>query len=59
MRLSAKSVSNSGMMGTQAEAWQIMSLGLGMTYDEIGDEFAMWNESGELVGNFSRTAIGK
>lgn len=41
-----------GMMSTQAEAWQIMSLGLGMTYDEIGDEFARWNANGELRGTF-------
>ena len=38
-----------GMMSAQSEAWQIMSLCLGMTYDEIGDEFAKWNAHGELV----------
>lgn len=38
-----------GMMAAQSEAWQIMSLCLGMTYDEIGDEFARWNADGELV----------
>lgn len=41
-----------GMMSTQAEAWQIMNLGLGMTYDEIGDVFAKWNADGELRGTF-------
>ncbi|CAF9938728.1 hypothetical protein IMSHALPRED_001066 [Imshaugia aleurites] len=41
-----------GMMSAQAEAWQIMSLGLGMTYDEIGDVFAKWNADGELRGTF-------
>ena len=40
-----------GMMSAQAEAWQIMSLGLGMTYDEIGDEFARWTSEGELVSS--------
>lgn len=39
-----------GMMSAQSEAWQIMSLCLGMSYDEIGDEFARWNADGELVG---------
>lgn len=41
-----------GMMSAQAEAWQIMNLGLGMTYDEIGDVFAKWNADGELKGTF-------
>ena len=40
-----------GMMSAQSEAWQIMSLCLGMSYDEIGDEFAKWNADGELVRN--------
>ena len=40
-----------GMMSAQSEAWQIMNLCLGMTYDEIGDEFARWNADGELVRN--------
>ena len=40
-----------GMMSAQSEAWQIMSLCLGMSYDEIGDEFAKWNAEGELVRN--------
>ncbi|KAL9066190.1 MAG: hypothetical protein Q9161_007716 [Pseudevernia consocians] len=41
-----------GMMSVQAEAWQIMNLGLDMTYDEIGDVFAKWNTDGELRGTF-------
>ena len=40
-----------GMMSAQSEAWQIMSLCLGMSYDEIGDEFARWNADGELVSS--------
>ena len=32
-----------------SEAWQIMSLCLGMSYDDIGDELARWNETTELV----------
>ena len=43
-----------GMMSTQSEAWQIMSLCLGMSYDEIGDEFAKWNAHGELVRSHRR-----
>ncbi|KAL8693107.1 MAG: hypothetical protein Q9218_001993 [Villophora microphyllina] len=46
-----------GMMSALAEAWQIMSIGLKMTYDEIGDVFASWNEEGELRGTFL-VAIG-
>ena len=38
-----------GMMSAQAEAWQIMSLGLGMDYDAIGDVFEQWNAGGEMV----------
>ena len=38
-----------GMMSSIAEAWQIMNLCLGMTYDEIGDELEKWNSQGELV----------
>lgn len=38
-----------GMMSAQSEAWQIMDQILGMSYDEIGDEFARWNADGELV----------
>ena len=40
-----------GMMSAQSEAWQIMNLCLGMSYDEIGEEFARWNADGELVRN--------
>ncbi|KAL9599739.1 MAG: hypothetical protein Q9219_003622 [cf. Caloplaca sp. 3 TL-2023] len=41
-----------GMMSALAEAWQIMTLGLEMGYEEIADEFARWNEEGELKGTF-------
>ena len=47
-----------GMMSAQSEAWQIMSLCLGMTYDEIGDEFARWNAHGELVRNHPIFIVG-
>ena len=40
-----------GMMSAQAEAWQIMSLGLGLTYNEIGDVFGKWSSEGELVSS--------
>ena len=46
-----------GMMSAQSEAWQIMSLCLGMSYDEIGDEFAKWNADGELVRNTQNSSI--
>lgn len=39
-----------GMMSALAEASQIMSLSLGMSYDEIGDELARWNDTREMVG---------
>lgn len=38
-----------GMMCAIAEAWKIMSTGLGMSDDEIGDVFEEWNSGGELV----------
>jgi 6-phosphogluconate dehydrogenase len=38
-----------GMMSAVAEAFQIMNISLGMTYDEIAEEFAKWNADGELV----------
>ncbi|KAL8739163.1 MAG: hypothetical protein Q9181_000192 [Wetmoreana brouardii] len=41
-----------GMMSALAEAWQIMSIGLRMTYDEIADVFSSWNEKGELKDCF-------
>lgn len=46
------------MMSAQSEAWQIMSLCLGMSYDEIGDEFAKWNAHGELVRDQSILVSG-
>lgn len=41
-----------GMLSTLAEAWSYMHHGLGLNYDEIGDIFAKWNESGELKRNY-------
>jgi len=41
-----------GMMSAICEAWQIMTSGLGMTYDEAGEEFKRWNTDGELKGTF-------
>ncbi|KAL8785490.1 MAG: hypothetical protein Q9213_003316 [Squamulea squamosa] len=41
-----------GMMSALAEAWQIMNLGLRMTYDDIATEFDRWNKKGELRGTF-------
>ncbi|KAJ5247852.1 6-phosphogluconate dehydrogenase decarboxylating [Penicillium chermesinum] len=41
-----------GMMSALAEAWSYMHCGLGMGYDQIGDVFAAWGNSGELRGNF-------
>lgn len=38
-----------GMMSALAEAWQIMNIGLRMSYDDIADVFAHWNGDGELV----------
>ena len=46
------------MMSALSEAWQIMSLCLGMSYDEIGDQFAKWNADGELVKNTQCSSIG-
>ncbi|KAJ5982017.1 hypothetical protein N7451_012117 [Penicillium sp. IBT 35674x] len=37
-----------GMMSAVCEAWSYLSSGLGLSYDEIGDIFANWNDSGEL-----------
>ena len=42
-----------GMMSALAEAWQIMTMGLNMSYDEIADAFAEWDVDGELVGRAS------
>ncbi|KAL8873860.1 MAG: hypothetical protein Q9174_000740 [Haloplaca sp. 1 TL-2023] len=41
-----------GMMSALAEAWQIMTMGLNMSYDEIADVFAGWDADGELRGTF-------
>lgn len=41
-----------GMMSALAESWQIMNLGLGMTYEEIANEFDRWENDGELVSRF-------
>lgn len=38
------------MMSAICEAWGIMR-NLGMGYEEIGDVFAKWNKSGELVSS--------
>ncbi|KAL9128933.1 MAG: hypothetical protein Q9217_002487 [Psora testacea] len=43
-----------GMMSAQAEAWQIMSLGLGMGYDEIGEVFEQWNAEGEMLNAYQK-----
>ncbi|KAL8879216.1 MAG: hypothetical protein Q9198_003131 [Flavoplaca austrocitrina] len=37
-----------GMMSALAESWQIMKLGLGMTYEEVANEYDRWNKDGEL-----------
>lgn len=41
-----------GMMSAIAEAWGIMTKGLGMNLDEVGEELHRWNKSGELQGTF-------
>jgi 6-phosphogluconate dehydrogenase len=41
-----------GMMSAIAEAWQIMDVGLNMSYDDIGDVFAKWNAQGPFRGTF-------
>ena len=41
-----------GMMSAIAEAWQLMDVGFGMSYDEIGDVFSKWNKDGPLRGTF-------
>ena len=38
-----------GMMSAISEAWQIMTVCLGMSYDNVGKEFERWNANGELV----------
>ncbi|OQD66250.1 hypothetical protein PENDEC_c065G04098 [Penicillium decumbens] len=37
-----------GMMSAICEAWSFLSSGLGLSYDEIGNIFAKWNDSGEM-----------
>lgn len=39
-----------GMMSAISEAWQFMTICLGMSYDQVGKEFKRWNAEGELVG---------
>lgn len=41
-----------GMLSAVCEAWAFLSTGLGLSYDQIGDVFAKWNEEGELRTNF-------
>jgi 6-phosphogluconate dehydrogenase len=41
-----------GMLSALAEAWAFMTFGLGMKYEDIGDVFSSWNETGELRQNF-------
>lgn len=41
-----------GMMSAVCEAWAFLSTGLGLNYDQIGDVFASWNDSGELRTNY-------
>jgi len=41
-----------GMMSAITEAWGIMTKGLGMDQDAIGDVFERWNKEGELKGTF-------
>ncbi|KAL1304030.1 hypothetical protein AAFC00_000468 [Neodothiora populina] len=41
-----------GMMSAISEAWGIMTNGLGMDEDEIGDVFEKWNKEGEFQGTF-------
>ena len=40
------------MMSSVAEAWQIMTEGLGMSYEDISKEFTRWNDDGELKNTF-------
>lgn len=41
-----------GMMSAISEAYTIMRVGLGMSLDEIADEYDRWNSDGELKGTF-------
>jgi len=38
-----------GMMSALCEPWQIMTAGLGLGFDEVGEVFEKWNREGELV----------
>ncbi|KAI9801898.1 MAG: hypothetical protein M1833_002212 [Piccolia ochrophora] len=46
-----------GIMSALAESWSMMSLNMGMGFDEIGDVMAKWNSEGELRNTFL-VAIG-
>ncbi|CAJ2507442.1 Uu.00g086280.m01.CDS01 [Anthostomella pinea] len=37
-----------GMMSVVAEVWLLLTKGLGLGYEEVGDIFKSWNESGPL-----------
>lgn len=41
-----------GMLSTICEAWEILHLGLGMDYDEIGKVFEQWNSEGLLRNTY-------
>ncbi|KAF2840884.1 6-phosphogluconate dehydrogenase C-terminal domain-like protein [Patellaria atrata CBS 101060] len=41
-----------GMMSAISEAWQMMNVGLGMDYDDIGNVLDSWNKDGPLRGTF-------
>ena len=41
-----------GMMSAIAEAWQIMDVGLEMSYEEIGNTLEQWDKEGQLRGTF-------
>lgn len=41
-----------GMMSAICEVWSFLSAGLGLSYDEIGDVFAKWNDHGELRNTY-------
>lgn len=41
-----------GMMAAICEAWGIMKSGLGMSLEEISNEFERWNKDGELRSTF-------
>lgn len=41
-----------GMLSTICEAWEILHVGLGMTYDEVGKVFEQWNVDGLLKNTF-------